>query len=68
MGLERRFRRSLRGVFKPVSMLLVLCASASTLAILSVLSTYTLFEPVEYWHSLIVVLSSTIGVRRSLSC
>jgi hypothetical protein len=32
------------------------------MAILSVLSAYTLFEPVEYWHSLIIVLSSAIGV------
>jgi hypothetical protein len=60
-GLERRLRQRLRGAFTPVSILLVLCASGSTLAILTLLSTYTLFEPVEYWHSLIVVLSSTIG-------
>ncbi len=60
-GLERRLRQTLRGAFAPISVLFVLFAFGSTLAILSVLSAYTLFEPVEYWHSLIVVLSSTIG-------
>ncbi|HLJ85994.1 MAG TPA: hypothetical protein VKZ53_04175 [Candidatus Angelobacter sp.] len=61
-GLERGLKRRLRLAFAPLFILCLLFAAGSTLAILAVLSTFTLFERVEYWHSFIVVLSATIGV------